>query len=106
MLTFALEKGPFQVPVDLRAASKVTDARRRKMAIASDRYRRRKREQKNSILEAQLRKVTEQKDHYQQQCRFLRGVVQQNGIMIPAATEDINDGLVFFGGGGGGGVGG
>ena len=61
-MTIELEQGPIKVPVDVQAASKVTDERRKRNATASHQFRQRRKEKeretlgKISKLEAQVRR--------------------------------------------------
>jgi len=83
------EQGPIQVPLNVQAASKVADEKRKRNATASHcfRQRRKEKEQENSnnlsILEAQVREMTEEKVYYQQERDFLQDVVLRNHIPIP-----------------------
>ncbi|KAL9129592.1 MAG: hypothetical protein Q9217_001980 [Psora testacea] len=89
MMTLETEQGPIQVPVDVQAASKVADEKRKRNATASHRFRQRRKEKEqetsNNIakLEAQVREITEEKEHYQRERDFLQDVVLRNRIPIP-----------------------
>ncbi|KAL9589131.1 MAG: hypothetical protein Q9179_007989, partial [Wetmoreana sp. 5 TL-2023] len=66
-------QGIIQVPVDLQTASKVHDNKRKRNATASHLFRQRQKEKdretsgKIARLEAQLSKVTEERDYYQKE---------------------------------------
>ncbi|KAL9096001.1 MAG: hypothetical protein Q9163_006466, partial [Psora crenata] len=89
MMTLETEQGPIQVPVDVQAASKVADEKRKRNATASHRFRQRRKEKEqetsNNIakLEAQVREITEEKEHYQRERDFFQDVVLRNRIPIP-----------------------
>ncbi len=83
MLTLETEQGPIQVPIDVQAASKVADEKRKRNATASHKFRKRRKdkEQKTSNnisnIEAQVREMTKERD-------FLQDVLLQNDIFIPS----------------------
>ncbi|KAI4260731.1 MAG: hypothetical protein LQ352_000123 [Teloschistes flavicans] len=89
ILTFETEQGSIQVPLDVQAASRGANEKRKRNATASHRFRqrRKKKEQEISLkisgLEAQLREMTEEKECYQRERDFLQDVVLQNRIPIP-----------------------
>lgn len=89
MMTLETESGPIQVPVDVQAASKVADEKRKRNATASHRFRQRRKEKEQetsnniSKLEAQIRQMTEEKEFYQRERDFLQDVVQTNRIPVP-----------------------
>ena len=88
-MIIGLEQGPIQVPIDVQAASKVTDERRKRNATASHNVRQRRKKEEREIsdkiadLEAQVQEVTKLKEHYQLECDFLWDVIQQRRIAIP-----------------------
>lgn len=79
MLTLETEQGPIQVPIDVQAASKVVDEKRKRNATASHKFRKRRKDKeqetsnKISNLKAQVREMTKERD-------FLQDVLLQNGI--------------------------
>ena len=89
ILMLKTEQGPIQVPFDDQAASKIADEKRKRNATASHRFRQRRKDQgkedsiKISGLEAQLRKLTEEKDYYQRDRDFLQDAVLRYRIPIP-----------------------
>ena len=89
MMTLETESGPIQVPVDVQAASKVADEKRKRNATASHRFRQRRKEKEqetsNSIakLEAQVREMAEEKDFYQRERNFLQDVIHRNRVPVP-----------------------
>ena len=89
MMTLETEQGPIQVPVDVQAASKVADEKRKRNATASHRFRQRRKEKEQETssniakLEAQVREMTEEKEYYQRERDFLQDVVLRNRIPLP-----------------------
>lgn len=73
MMVLETEQGPIQVPLDVQAASKVADEKRKRNTTASHRFRQRRKEKEQetsdsiSKLEAQVREMTEEKKYYQQE---------------------------------------
>ncbi|KAL8832500.1 MAG: hypothetical protein Q9191_000227 [Dirinaria sp. TL-2023a] len=88
MMVFETEQGPVRVPLDVQAASKVADEKRKRNATAFCRFRQRRKEKeqetsnKISNLEAQLREMTEEKAYYQQERDFLQDIVLRNRIPL------------------------
>jgi hypothetical protein len=86
ILTPDTGQGPIQVRVDMQAASKVADEKRKRNATASKNFRQRRKEKsletanETSNLKAQLRKMTEERD-------FLQDVLLRNGISIPSRAS-------------------
>lgn len=84
ILTMPTHKGPVQIPVDVQAASKVADEKRKRNAGASARFReRRKMKEKEaahtiSRLEQQLRDATEDAEFYRRERDNLAGLVYQS----------------------------
>ena len=89
-MTLETEQGPIQVPVDVQAASKVADEKRKRNATASHRFRQRRKEKERETsesiarLEAQMRDVAEEKDHYQKERDFLQDFILRHRIALPA----------------------
>ncbi len=89
MMILETEQGPIRVPLDVQAASKVADEKRKRNATASYRFRQRRKDKEQetsniiSKLEAQVREMTEEKIYYQQERDFLQDVVLRNRIPIP-----------------------
>jgi len=83
MLTLETKQGLIQVPFDVQAASKVADEKRKRNAIASHKFRKRRKDKKQKIsnnisnIEAQVREMIKERD-------FLQNVLLQNGILIPS----------------------
>lgn len=90
IMTLETEQGPIQVPVDVQAASKVADEKRKRNATASHRFRQRRKEKERetseniSKLEAQIRDMTEEKDHYQKERDFFQDFILRHRIPLPA----------------------
>ena len=89
MMTLETESGPIQVPIDVQAASKVADEKRRRNATASHRFRQRRKEKEQetanniSSLEARVRELTDEKDFYQRERDVMQDVILRNRIPIP-----------------------
>lgn len=89
VMTLETEHGPIQVPVDVEAASKVADEKRKRNATASHRFRQRRKEKERETseniarLEAQIRDVSEEKDHYQKERDFLQDFILRHRIPLP-----------------------
>ncbi|KAI9838494.1 MAG: hypothetical protein M1837_002452 [Sclerophora amabilis] len=81
LLTLATEHGPIQVPVDVQAASKMADDKRKRNAGASARFRQRRKEKEREAsqtiakLEQQIRDGIEERDFYRQERDFFRRIV-------------------------------
>lgn len=81
MLTLDTEHGPIQVPLDVQAASKVADVKRKKNAGASARFRQRRKEKERQAshtiakLEQQIRDANEERDFYRQERDYFRQIV-------------------------------
>lgn len=88
MMTLETEQGPIQVPVDVQAASKVADEKRKRNATASHRFRQRRKEKERETsdniakLEAQVREMSEEKDHYQKERDYFQDVILRHRIPI------------------------
>ncbi|KAI9817379.1 MAG: hypothetical protein M1832_004686 [Thelocarpon impressellum] len=73
LLTLDTDQGPIQVPVDVQAASKVADDKRKRNAGASARFRQRRKEKEREAsqtiakLEQQIREITEEREFYRQE---------------------------------------
>ncbi|KAI9797675.1 MAG: hypothetical protein M1833_005336 [Piccolia ochrophora] len=81
LLTLDTAQGPIQVPVDVQAASKMADDKRKRNAGASARFRQRRKEKEReasqtiSKLEQQIRDVTEEREFYRQERDHFRHLV-------------------------------
>lgn len=88
MMTLDTEQGPIQVPVDVTAASKVADEKRKRNATASHRFRQRRKEKERETsqniakLEHQIRELAEERDYYRLERDFFRSVT--SGDQRPA----------------------
>jgi len=86
MMMFDTAQGAIQVPVDMQAASRVADKKRKQNADASHRFRQRRKEkeqetrEKFDILEALIRERTEERDHYRQERDYFRNVALSNRV--------------------------
>ena len=80
MMTLDTEQGPIQVPVDVQAASKVADEKRKRNATASHRFRQRRKEKERensqniAKLEDQIRQMEEEREHYRRERDYFREV--------------------------------
>jgi len=83
MMTLDTENGPIQVPVDVQAASKVADEKRKRNATASHRFRQRRKEKERETssniakLEQQIRDVEEEKDFYRGERDYFRSLASR-----------------------------
>ncbi|KAL8730855.1 MAG: hypothetical protein Q9166_003782 [cf. Caloplaca sp. 2 TL-2023] len=82
--TLDTEQGPIQVPVDVQAASKVADEKRKRNATASHRFRQRRKEKERETshniekLENQIGQLAAEKDFYRRERDFFRSLVSRN----------------------------
>ena len=80
LMTLDTEQGPIQVPVDVQAASKVADEKRKRNATASHRFRQRRKEKERETssniakLEHQVREMTEERDYYRSERDYFRSL--------------------------------
>lgn len=78
MMTLDTDQGPIQVPVDVQAASKVADEKRKRNATASHRFRQRRKEKERETsqniakLEHQLRELAEEREFYRLERDYFR----------------------------------
>ncbi|KAL9137516.1 MAG: hypothetical protein Q9175_001286 [Cornicularia normoerica] len=86
IMTLDTEQGPIQVPVDVQAASKVADEKRKRNATASHRFRQRRKEKERensqniAKLEDQIRQMEEEREYYRRERDYFREVaVRQPG---------------------------
>jgi len=83
MMTLETTSGTVQLPVDVQAASRVADEKRRRNAGASARFRQRRKEKEKeasttiSKLEQQVKDLGEDVDFYMRERDYLAGVVLQ-----------------------------
>lgn len=83
MMTLETSSGTVQLPVDVQAASRVADEKRRRNAGASARFRQRRKEKEKeastaiSRLEQQLKDFSEDADFYKRERDYFAGVVLQ-----------------------------
>jgi len=83
MMTLDTESGPIQVPVDVQAASKVADEKRKRNATASHRFRQRRKEKERetsqniSKLESQIREMEEERDFYRGERDYFRNLTSR-----------------------------
>ncbi|EME48706.1 hypothetical protein DOTSEDRAFT_67668 [Dothistroma septosporum NZE10] len=84
MMTLETSSGTVQLPVDVQAASRVADEKRRRNAGASARFRQRRKEKEKeastmiSRLEQQMKEMSEDADFYKRERDYLAGVVLQS----------------------------
>ncbi|KXT16349.1 hypothetical protein AC579_3754 [Pseudocercospora musae] len=83
MMTLETTSGTVQLPVDVQAASRVADEKRRRNAGASARFRQRRKEKEKeasstiSRLELQVKELSEDMDFYKRERDYMAGVVLQ-----------------------------
>lgn len=83
MMTLQTSAGAVQVPVDVQAASRVADEKRRRNAGASARFRARRKEKEKeststiSKLEMQVKDLTEDVEFYRRERGYLMNIVMQ-----------------------------
>lgn len=93
MMTLRTEEGPIQVPVDLQAASKVADEKRKRNATASHRFRQRRKEKERETsqniakLEHHVRELTEEREFYRLERDFFRNLAKNNNGPVPIAPR-------------------
>ncbi|KAK3702418.1 hypothetical protein LTR37_014884 [Vermiconidia calcicola] len=81
MMTLETTSGTVQLPVDVQAASRVADEKRRRNAGASARFRQRRKEKEREAsttigkLEQQVREMSEDADFYRRERDFLAGIL-------------------------------
>ena len=91
MLTLDTQQGPVQLPVDVQAASRIADEKRKRNAGASARFRQRRKEKEREAtstiqrLEQQLREALEDAEHYRRDRDMVVNVLAQQ---IPGATPE------------------
>ncbi|KAL8714581.1 MAG: hypothetical protein Q9220_001529 [cf. Caloplaca sp. 1 TL-2023] len=91
IMTLDTDQGPIQVPVDVQAASKVADEKRKRNATASHRFRQRRKEKERetshniSKLETQIRDISDERElcrqereYYRQERDYFRSLVCRN----------------------------
>ena len=84
MMTLETTSGTVQLPVDVQAASRVADEKRRRNAGASARFRQRRKEKEKEAsvtigrLEQQVKELTEDVDFYRREREYLSGVILQS----------------------------
>ena len=93
MMTFDTDQGPIQVPVDVQAASKVADEKRKRNATASHRFRQRRKEKERETsqniakLEHQVRDVAEEREYYRQERDYFRSLICRNPSQVHLAAR-------------------
>lgn len=80
-MTLDTEQGPIRIPVDMQAASKMADEKRRRNAGASARFRQRRKEKEReasqtiSRLEKEMRGIAEEREFYRGERNFFRDML-------------------------------
>lgn len=103
LMTLNTEQGPIQVPVDVQAASKVADEKRKRNATASHRFRQRRKEKERETsqniakLEHQVRELAEEKDFYRLERDFFRSVVKNQPGQPPIGPRPTSPRLLRLG---------
>ena len=88
IMKFDTTQGAIQVLVDKQAASKVADEKRKRNATASHNFRQRRKEKERETrenidrLEAHIREVIEERDHYRRERDYFQNVALYNRIPI------------------------
>ncbi|KAF2717620.1 hypothetical protein K431DRAFT_205496, partial [Polychaeton citri CBS 116435] len=83
LMTYETSSGAIQLPVDMHAASRAADEKRRRNAGASARFRQRRKEKEKeasttiSRLEQQIKDIGEEAEYYKRERDYLAGVVLQ-----------------------------
>ncbi|MCJ1276327.1 hypothetical protein MMC21_004132 [Puttea exsequens] len=96
MMTLDTENGPIQVPVDVQAASKVADEKRKRNATASHRFRQRRKEKERETsqsiarLEQQIRELEEEREHYHRERDYFREIAVRNPGQTHALPRPIS----------------
>ena len=96
MITLDTEKGPLQVPVDVQAASKVADEKRKRNATASHRFRQRRKEKERetseeiSKLEQRVRAMEEERDFYHGERDYFRDVATRTSSQAPLLPRPLS----------------
>ncbi|KAI9835991.1 MAG: hypothetical protein M1838_005171, partial [Thelocarpon superellum] len=87
LLTLDTDQGPIQVPVDVQAASKMADDKRKRNAGASARFRQRRKEKEREAsqtiakLEQRIRDITEEREFFRRQGEHYRQMLVANGTI-------------------------
>ncbi|KAL8650947.1 MAG: hypothetical protein Q9210_003525 [Variospora velana] len=88
IMTLRMEHGAVQVPVDRQAGSKAADEKRNRNAAASHRFRQRRKEREDKTseniarLEATVREMAEDRDHYLQEREYFQGMALRYRLPI------------------------
>ncbi|KAL9039533.1 MAG: hypothetical protein Q9214_004837 [Letrouitia sp. 1 TL-2023] len=96
VMTLETEQGPIHVPVDVQAASKVADEKRRRNATASHRFRQRRKEKERETsqniakLEHQVRDMVEDSDFYRQERDYFRSLISKNPGQAHLAARPLS----------------
>ncbi|KAI4160408.1 MAG: hypothetical protein LQ342_005732 [Letrouitia transgressa] len=96
VMTLETEQGPIQVPVDVQAASKVADEKRRRNATASHRFRQRRKEKERETsqniakLEHQVRDMAEDSEFYRQERDYFRNLISKNPGQAHLAARPLS----------------
>jgi len=81
VITLDTENGPLQVPIEVQAASKVADEKRKRNATASHRFRQRRKEKEHETnqatlkLEQKIRDIEVEREFYRGERDYFRNVV-------------------------------
>lgn len=99
-MTLDTDQGPIQVPVDVQAASKVADEKRKRNATASHRFRQRRKEKERETsqniakLEHQLRDLVEEREYYRMERDYFRSLAKNGSSQAPIAPRPTSPRLV------------
>ncbi len=96
LMTLNTEQGLIQVPVDVQAASKVADEKRKRNATASHRFRQRRKEKERETsqniakLEHQVRELAEEKEFYRLERDYFRSLVTNHPGQPPIGPRPVS----------------
>ncbi|KAL9610158.1 MAG: hypothetical protein Q9167_005112 [Letrouitia subvulpina] len=96
VMTLETEQGPIHVPVDVQAASKVADEKRRRNATASHRFRQRRKEKERETsqniakLEHQVRDMAEDSEYYRQERDYFRNLISKSPGQAHLAARPLS----------------
>lgn len=99
-MTLDTDQGPIQVPVDVQAASKVADEKRKRNATASHRFRQRRKEKERETsqniakLEHQLRDLVEEREYYRMERDYFRNLAKDGPGQAPITPRPTSPRLV------------
>ena len=96
LMTIDTEKGPVQFPVDVQAASKVADEKRKRNAGASARFRQRRKEKEREAsqtiarLESKVRDISEEREFYRVERDYFRKLVYNSSAQSQVVPRPMS----------------